>query len=213
VYRPAEFDEPDASSLLVHLSAVVPATLVTFGSKGLTASIIPMIFESESGTQGRLDGHLAIANPQWRDISADVEALAIFNGVDAYISPSMYATKRETGRVVPTWNYITVHVHGVLLVHSDPAWIIDVVRRLTERQEAARVSPWSIDDPPDGYVDGQARAVVGVELRVTRVEGKRKLSQNRSSLDVDEVIANLDVGTAAERALASEMRSAARHGR
>ncbi|MGZ6269091.1 MAG: FMN-binding negative transcriptional regulator [Candidatus Limnocylindrales bacterium] len=210
MYRPAHFDVPDPMGLLAELSAVVPATLVTASGAGLSASILPMLFVPDAGPCGTLLGHLARGNPQWRDISTEAEALAIFDGPDAYISPSLYETKRLTGRVVPTWDYTTVHAHGNLVVHDDVAWLAEVVRRLTDRHEAGRPSPWSVDDPPAGYVEGQLRAIVGLELRITRVVGKRKLSQNRSDADVQGVIDGLSAGSAGDRAVASDMRAAAR---
>jgi transcriptional regulator len=135
-------------------------------------------------------GHLARNNDQWRRPVLG-EALAILRGPDAYVSPSWYATKTEHGRVVPTWNYIVVHAYGELVVHDDPAWVEALVRRLTGQHEAGRPHPWSVDDAPGGYLHGQLRAIVGIELRITRLEAKWKLSQNRSAADVDGVITGL----------------------
>jgi transcriptional regulator len=115
----------------------------------------------------------------------------IVRGPDAYVSPSWYATKAEHGRVVPTWNYLTAHVYGELVVHDDPAWVEGVVRRLTAKHEAASAHPWSVDDAPPPFVAGQLRAIVGIELVITRIEAKAKLSQNRSAADVDGVVAGL----------------------
>ena len=128
--------------------------------------------------------------------------MAIFAGPDAYISPSWYATKRETGKVVPTWNYVAVHAYGELVVHDDPVWSADLVRRLTDHHEAARDEPWSVDDAPADFVRAQLRAIVGIELPITRLEGKRKLSQNRPAADVAGVIAGLAAGSPTERAVA-----------
>jgi transcriptional regulator len=208
MYQPAHgrfaVDNPEA--LLEKLSARNPATLVTVGPDGLRASILPMLFDPGDGPHGTLRGHLARPNRQWRDISPDVEALAIFDGPDAYISPSWYEEKRLTGKVVPTWNYTTVLAHGLVSVHEEADWLLPHVRRLVERQEAARPQPWSVDDPPDGYVETMVRAIVGLELRITRVEAKRKLSQNRSQADVDGVIEGLGEGTPSDRAVAADMR-------
>ena len=115
----------------------------------------------------------------------------IVRGPDAYISPSWYATKAEHGRVVPTWNYVTAHVHGVVTVHDDPAWVAELVRELTDRHEAGRAAPWSVDDAPPKFFAGQLRAIVGVELAIERIEAKFKLSQNRPAADVDGVIEGL----------------------
>jgi len=208
VYQPAHgrFSDADPSVLLAELASYVPATLVTTCPHGLRASILPMLFDPDAGDQGILRGHLARPNPQWRDALSDAEALAIFNGADAYVSPAWYEEKRLTGKVVPTWNYSTVLVHGRLEVRHEPEWLVEHVRRLVERHEARRDQPWSIDDAPDGYVETQVRAIVGLELRISRIEAKRKLSQNRSGADVDGVIAGLSAGSPREEAVAADMR-------
>jgi len=209
MYQPAHgrFVVSEPAVLLAELCAHVPATLVTLASDGLRASILPMLFEPDDGELGTLRGHLARANPQWRDISADVEALAIFNGPDAYVSPSWYEEKRLTGKVVPTWNYTTILARGLLTLHPEPEWLLPHVRRLVDRHEAGRAVPWSVDDPPDGYVETMVRAIVGLELRVTRIEAKRKLGQNGSAADVQGVIVALAKGTPDERAVAADMRT------
>lgn len=208
MYQPAHgrFAVPDPAGLLAELSAVVPATLVTLAAGALRATILPMLFDPGDGPFGTLRGHVARGNPQWRDIAADVEALAIFDGPDTYISPAFYEAKRLTGEVVPTWNYVTVHAQGSLEVRHDPEWLLPHVRALVERHEAGRLDPWSIDDAPAGYVETQARAIVGLELRISRIEAKRKLSQNRSAADVAGVIECLSTGSERHRAVAAEMR-------
>ncbi|HWH24502.1 MAG TPA: FMN-binding negative transcriptional regulator [Candidatus Limnocylindria bacterium] len=208
MYQPAHarFTVADRPALLAELAAVVPATLVTLAPDGLRASILPMLYEAEDGELGTLRGHLARPNPQWRDFDTDTDALAIFDGPDAYISPAWYAEKRHTGKVVPTWNYVTVHAHGRLSVRDEPDWLTAHVRRLVERHEAGRSEPWSIDDTPAGYVETQVRAIVGLELRVTRLEAKRKLNQNRPAEDAAGVVEGLEAGTPGERAVAVEMR-------
>jgi transcriptional regulator len=208
MYQPAHgrFTVPDPAAMLADLAASVPATLVTLGSEGLRASILPMLFDAQDGDLGVLRGHLARPNPQWRDIVADVEAMAIFTGPDAYITPAWYEEKRRTGRVVPTWNYSTVVVRGSVRVHHEPEWLHAHVRHLVDRHEAGRPDPWSVDDPPDGYIEGQARGIVGLELRIARIEAKRKLSQNRSRADVEGAIAGLEAGSPRERAVAADMR-------
>ncbi|MBA3436189.1 MAG: FMN-binding negative transcriptional regulator, partial [Chloroflexi bacterium] len=143
----------------------------------------------------------------WRDPHPDVEALAIFDGPDAYITPAWYEEKQLTGKVVPTWNYTTVQAHGSLIVRHEPDWLVAHVRRLVERHEAGRDAPWSVDDAPPGYVETQARAIVGLELCITRLEAKRKLSQNRSVADLEGVLAGLSTGSTSERAVARDMRS------
>jgi transcriptional regulator len=208
MYQPAHrrFEVDDPATLLSELCRHVPATLVTLASDGLRASILPMLFDADDGPSGTLRGHLARGNPQWRDISADIEALAIFDGPDAYITPSWYEEKRRTGKVVPTWNYVTVHARGSIVLHHEPEWLIPHVRRLVERHEAARAVPWSVDDAPASYIESQARAIVGLELRITRLEAKRKLSQNRDDRDIEGTIAGLAEGGPTERAVAKEMR-------
>lgn len=208
MYQPAHkgFAVADPASLLTELSAWVPATLVTVSGDGLRASILPMLFDPDDGPHGTLRGHLAKPNPQLRDMSADVEALAMFDGPDAYVSPAFYEAKRLTGQVVPTWNYTTVHAHGTLTLKPEPEWLLAHVRRLVERHEAGRAEPWSIDDTPEGYVETQVRAIVGLEMRISRLEAKRKLSQNRSAADFDGVIAGLSDGSPRDQAVAADMR-------
>jgi transcriptional regulator len=208
VYQPSHgrFAVSDPARLLADLATVVPATLVTLATDGLRVSILPMLFDPGEGEHGVLRGHVARPNPQWRDISADMDAVAILSGPDAYVTPSWYEEKRRTGKVVPTWNYSTVVVHGSLAVRHEPDWLLAHVRRLVDRHEASRAEPWSIDDAPDGYVETQVRAIVGVELRISRLEAKRKLSQNRSEADIAGVIAGLAEGAPAERAVAADMR-------
>ena len=166
------------------------ADLVTATADGLQATLLPFLYEPTVGKHGSLYGHLARANNQWRS-PARGEALAIVRGPDAYITPTWYASTAEHGRVVPTWNYLTAHVYGQLVVHDDLAWVDDVVRRLTRKHEAGEAQPWDVDDAPAGYVAGQLRAIVGVEIVITRVEAKAKLSQNRPMADVEGVITGL----------------------
>jgi transcriptional regulator len=189
MYVPAHFAADDAtvSELLARHGA---ADLVTVTPQGLLATLLPFIYDPSPGENGVLLGHLARNNDQWKTPVLG-DALVIVRGPDAYVSPNWYASKAEHGRVVPTWNYLTAHVYGRLVVHDDAAWVEDVVRRLTGKHEAGTPRPWSVDDAPRQFVSGQLRAIVGVELVITRVEAKAKLSQNRPSADVDGVIAGL----------------------
>jgi transcriptional regulator len=194
MYIPAHFapDEAQVDELLRNHGA---ADLVTLTAQGLVATMLPFIYvpPGDSGTaepHGALHGHLARNNEQWK-LDSVGEALVIVRGPDAYITPGWYATKAETGRVVPTWNYVTAHVYGRLIVHDDPGWTEDLVRRLTTKHEAYRNRPWSVDDAPRPFIEGQLRAIVGIELAITRIEAKAKLSQNRSPADVEGVIAGL----------------------
>jgi transcriptional regulator len=193
MYIPAHFAADDAAvrDLLARHGA---ADLVTQTADGLLATMLPFAYEPSAGELGALLGHVARNNDQWRQ-PAQGESLVIVRGPDAYVSPSWYAAKAEHGRVVPTWNYVTAHVYGRLVVHDDPAWVEDVVRRLTAKHEAARLeSPgqppaWSVDDAPRKFIEGQLRAIVGLELRITRIEAKAKLSQNRPVGDVAGIVA------------------------
>jgi transcriptional regulator len=180
VYRPTAFDVDDLSTVEEMLSRAPLGHLVVAGDDGFDATPLPLLCRRDGDTI-RLVGHVARPNTIWR--AAPCEALVILPGPDAYVSPSWYATKAEHGKVVPTWNYEVVHVHGSLLAHDDPAWLAGLVRALTDAHEASLPTPWSIDDPPDGFVDTMLRGIVGVEVVASRVEAKRKLSQNRSSVD------------------------------
>jgi transcriptional regulator len=216
MYQPAhgKFEVEDPGALLAELCARVPATLVTYGPDGFRASILPMLFDRDDGPQGMLRGHLARGNPQWREIEASIsaggdgagQALAIFDGPDVYVSPALYEEKRLTGQVVPTWNYVTAQAHGTIWTIHDPDWLIPHVGRLVARHEAGRPDPWALTDAPEDYVRTQARAIVGLELRIARVEAKAKLSQNRSAADIEGAIEGLSVGTPRERAVAEAMR-------
>jgi len=203
MYIPAHFAADDAAvrDLLARHGA---ADLITLTADGLLATMLPFAYDpaaGEPGTRpegrwGALLGHVARNNDQWRK-PAQGESLAIVRGPDAYVSPAWYAAKAEHGRVVPTWNYVTAHVYGELVVHDDPAWVEDIVRRLTAKHEAARTETagqapaWSVDDAPRKFIEGQLRAIVGLELRITRIEAKAKLSQNRPAADVAGVVAGL----------------------
>jgi transcriptional regulator len=190
MYVPAHFAMGDAAvrDLLTHSGA---ADLVTATADGLLATMLPFIHDPDAGKHGALLGHVARNNDQWRREVLG-EALVIVRGPDAYVSPGWYASKADHGRVVPTWNYVTAHVYGELVVHDDPVWVEDLVRRLTAKHEASLPHPWHVDDAPARFVAGQLRAIVGVELRISRVEGKAKLSQNRSEADVAGVVAGLE---------------------
>lgn len=200
MYRPAAnvVDEQTGWQILAGARA---GHLVTAEAGSLDATFLPFLVDVEGH---RVFAHLARANPQWRSADGG-RGLLIASGADAYISPSFYATKRETGKVVPTWNYTVVHVHGVLRVRDDADWLRDHVSRLTELHEQGREEPWAITDAPAEYIDSNVNAIVGVELVVDRLEAKRKLSQNRSTEDIAGVVAGLSRGAASERAVAEEM--------
>ncbi len=205
MYVPAHF-AAGADETAELLAGVRAADLVTATAEGLAATYLPLLFDPTGGPHGSLVGHVARANDQWRRPALG-QALVIVRGPDAYVSPSWYAAKAEHGRVVPTWNYVTVHVHGDLVVHDDVEWVERLVRSLTDHHERHRAEPWSVDDAPPAFVAGQLRAIVGVELVIERVETKLKLSQNRSPADVDGVVAGLAVdGEEASAALVQRFR-------
>jgi len=211
VYVPAHFkpDDEDVRQLLRDPGA---ANLITATADGLMATMLPLVYDEGGsrpglGAWGALLGHVARNNAQWR-VPALGEALLIVHGPDAYISPAWYATKREHGRVVPTWNYVTAHVHGRLVIHDEPGWVEANVRRLTAEHERSRAEPWSVDDAPDTYIAGQLKAIVGVEIIIDRVEGKTKLSQNRSDADIAGAIDGLEA--VGERDISAAMRALGR---
>jgi transcriptional regulator len=195
VYVPRHFAVTDLSQVAEFVDAAQSATLVTFDGTRPVATLMPVIWERPAalaeGSWGRLLGHIAIMNDQWQTAAPDAEALAIVTGPQAYISPSWYESKARHGRVVPTWNYEVVHLTGAVTFHQDPEWLRDVVTRLTRRHESTRVRPWAVSAAPPEYIDGQLRAIVGVELAISLVEAKQKLSQNRSEQDRAGVVAGL----------------------
>jgi transcriptional regulator len=192
MYLPAHFAETRVDLLHAAIRDAGLATLVTTGPGGLDASHLPFLLDPTPAPLGRLVGHLARANPCWRETPASSEALVIFLGPDAYVTPSWYATKRETGKVVPTWNYLTIHARGRVTFFDDNDRLLDLVTRLTDREEQPRTAPWKVTDAPADYVDGMLQAIVGVELEITRLEGKWKASQNRTAADREGVAAGLE---------------------
>lgn len=183
MYLPEHFAISDVDSVAAYVESVGAADIVTFSGERLVSSLVPVIWDRSVGEHGRLLAHISVANSQWREAKSDVPALAIVHGPQAYISPSWYASKRDHGRVVPTWNYSTVHFSGPVVFHTDPEWLRELVTKLTERHEGSRDEPWRVDDAPPSWLDGQLRGIVGVEITVTSVEAKAKLSQNRSRAD------------------------------
>ncbi|QJE71984.1 FMN-binding negative transcriptional regulator [Aerophototrophica crusticola] len=182
MYTPPHFREDDPAALRAIIRAARLATLVTMGEGGLTATPLPLL--AEEGPEGlRLIGHLARANPQWRGFDPAIPALALFQGPEAYVSPSWYATKAETHKVVPTWNYVAVHAYGRLEVVEEPDALHAIVSRLTDHHESGRATPWAVTDAPPDFIRAQLKGIVGVVLHVDRLEGKRKLSQNRNEAD------------------------------
>ncbi|MCY1437182.1 Protease synthase and sporulation protein PAI 2 [compost metagenome] len=187
MYLPSAFRQDDPAEMLRLIAETRLATLVTSGERGLQASHLPLLLEPGEGEHGTLYGHLARANPQWRELAAGAEALLIFQGPDAYVSPAFYPAKAEHGKVVPTWNYIAVHAYGQAEVIEDASRLLDIVSRLTRQHEGEREQPWAVSDAPADYIAGMLRAIVGFRLPIERLEGKWKLSQNRSQADLQGV--------------------------
>jgi transcriptional regulator len=184
MYTPSNFAINDLNELHQHILGTRLGVLVTHGEQGLQASHLPLLLNTDHGPNGTLYGHLARANPQWRELQNGAEALVIFAGADAYVSPGFYPSKAEHGKVVPTWNYVAVHAYGTGEVFTDTDRLRDLVSALTERHEAGRAQPWKVADAPADYIDGMLKAIVGFALPIQRLEGKRKLSQNRSAADI-----------------------------
>jgi transcriptional regulator len=207
MYTPAAFVEDDPDAIAAFLVEHPMAQLVTMTEDGLVATPLPMLYEPAADGPGSLVGHVARANRQWADTLSAVEALAIFTGANGYVSPNWYPAKAEHGKVVPTWNYETVHVRGVFVVHDDAEWKRALVTRLTQRHESQFDVPWAVDDAPPDYINAMLKAIVGIELRVTSIQGKRKLSQNRSPEDIAGTISGLSAVGGASAEVAKVMRS------
>lgn len=199
LYNPPHFREQDPASLAAFMTARGLATLITLGrEEGLAPELdltpLPLLYEAAPAPHGRLLGHVARANRQWQRLDGAVAAMALFQGGDYYVTPSWYPSKAAHGRVVPTWNYEAVVAWGRLTVLEAPEQILPIVTALTRRHEAPRAAPWAVSDAPEDFVRAQLRGIVGLELVIERLEGKRKLSQNRDAADRAGVLA----GRAAE---------------
>lgn len=211
MYLPRHFALTDLTRIAAFVDAAQSADLVTFDGTRPVSTLIPVIWDRSAASSadgdpdsagsdaddsgepgyGRLLGHIAIANDQWKTAMPGAEALAIVRGPQAYISPAWYESKARHGRVVPTWNYEAVHLTGTVAFHQDAEWLRALVTRLTVLHESGREHPWAVTDAPPDYINGQLRAIVGVELTISSVEAKQKLSQNRSELDREGVVAAL----------------------
>jgi transcriptional regulator len=191
MYLPRHFEETRVEVLHELIRTHPLGALVTLGRDGLDANHIPLEVDPGPAPLGTLRGHIARANPLWRDAAGGVEALVIFQGPSSYISPAWYPTKQETGKVVPTWNYAVVHAHGALRFIDDRAWLRAFVETLTNRHEAARRNPWKVTDAPADFIDTMVGAIVGLEVRITRLIGKWKVSQNRPAPDRQGVVEGL----------------------
>jgi transcriptional regulator len=212
MYLPAHFQETRTPVLHDLIRAHPLAVLVTLDAAGLVANHIPMEIDPGAGELGTLRGHVARGNPVWQSARPDVGAMAVFQGPQSYITPSYYATKAATGKVVPTWNYAVVHAYGPLRVIEDAAWLRGFIEQLTDRHEAALQqamgdAPWQVGDAPGSFIDGLVKAIVGIEIPIARIEGKWKVSQNRPAEDRAGVVAGLSRGDdAARHAMAALVR-------
>ncbi|WP_148716112.1 FMN-binding negative transcriptional regulator [Chitinolyticbacter meiyuanensis] len=179
MYTPSHFAAPSTEDMHALITAQPLGTLVVCTANGLDANPIPLELDRAAGPWGTLHGHVARANPLWHSFDPQVEALVIFQGPDAYISPSWYPSKAESGKVVPTWNYVTVHAYGTLRVIDDAAWLRAQLEALTARHEAGFATPWQVADAPAGFIDKLLPAIVGIEISISRLQGKWKASQNQ----------------------------------
>jgi transcriptional regulator len=191
MYCPAAFRQDDLPTLHAQIQASGLAIVTSSGAQGLQASHLPLLLVPDEGEFGTLYGHFARANPHWRDLASGAEVLVVFSGADAYVHPGWYPAKAEHGKVVPTWNYIAVHAWGQAEVFDEPERLLQLVSRLSDRHEQGRAQPWAVDDAPRDYIESMLRAIVGFALPIRRLEGKWKLSQNRSTRDQAGVRAGL----------------------
>ena len=206
MYTPPAFAENGIEVVHELMRAYPFAALVTVGSAGLVATHLPLVLHAEGSEYGVLRGHMARANQQWSESSDPPDALVIFSGPHQYISPSWYPTKREDGRVVPTWNYAVVHAYGPLTLHHETAWLLEHLNSLVTQHEGRFESPWKVADAPAEYIERQTGGIVGIEIPIRKLEGKWKLSQNRGARDREGVIEGLaELNTADSLAVRSLM--------
>jgi transcriptional regulator len=183
MYVPSHFREDRVPQLHETMRSIAFGALVTLGQDGLVASHLPMLIDAEPAPFGTVTGHIARANPQWRSIKPEISALAIFTGPNSYISPAWYPTKQQTGKVVPTWNYVAIHATGKLRFFDDADSLRRIVTRLTDTHEAERAERWQVTDAPEAYIEAMLKAIVGFELTIAQLDGKWKMSQNRPAED------------------------------
>lgn len=202
MYQPAHFREDRIEVQHDLIRAHPLGLLITAGARGLMASHLPFLIDSDASLKGTLRAHLSRANEQSVEIDEERECLVVFQGPQGYISPSWYATKSQTGKVVPTWDYATVHAWGTPRIESDPAWIRSQIHELTASQESNRTEPWAVGDAPPEFLDAQIKGILGIVIEISRIKGKWKVSQNSSAGDRRGVIAGLRAEGAAGEALA-----------
>lgn len=209
MYNPSHFRVADTQAIANLIRQHPLGLLISQSPDGVQASPIPFLYFPEEGEHGVLRAHMARANPHWKLLAADPACLVVFQGEQGYISPSWYASKATTHQVVPTWNYVMAQMRGTLAATDDADWLQSQISALTRQQETGGPDPWHVTDAPAEFIDRQKRAIIGLEITVTSIEGKWKLSQNRSPADQAGVIENLrnGDGLSGERALAQAMES------
>ena len=190
MYLPDHFRVDDVAEMHALIRAHPFAALVSAGASGLYGTHLPTVLKEE-GPFGTIECHLSRANPHWKDLAEGGEAMMIFQGAEAYVTPNWYATKRETGKVVPTWNYAVVHAYGKPAVMQDAAWLRRHVGELTDQQERGEAQPWAVTDAPERYIEVMLRGIVGFRFEIARLEGKWKMSQNREMQDRAGVVTGL----------------------
>ncbi|MFB9953088.1 FMN-binding negative transcriptional regulator [Rhizobium puerariae] len=192
MYQPPHFREDDLATQHALIRVHPLGLLVTSGASGLLANPVPFHLDAEASAKGTLRLHLARANGQWKDIRDGAPVLAVFQGADSYVTPSWYQTKRETGKVVPTWNYAIVQARGPARIVEDAGWLLSQINAITGQHEGGRSVPWSVGDAPEDFIRAQLKGIVGVEIEIAGIEGKWKVSQNRPAADREGVAAGLD---------------------
>ncbi|WP_295503511.1 FMN-binding negative transcriptional regulator [Limnohabitans sp. Rim8] len=183
MYTPAYHAFNDIEKMRAHIAAHSLGAWVCHAHGQLIANHIPFVLDAKHGSHGRLLAHVSRANPVWRQLIGGAPSVVMFMGPSAYITPSWYPGKRQHGKVVPTWNYVTVHAHGMARAMEDTCWILDVLNRLTDTQESQRTEPWKVSDAPSAYIEKMLRAVVGIEITIDRVEGRLKVNQDEDEQD------------------------------
>jgi transcriptional regulator len=214
MYQPPHFREEDLGAMHALIRENPLGLLISSGSEGPVANSIPFHLNAAFSAKGTLQAHVAKANPQWRDIAGGAPVLVVFQGIDAYVTPSWYASKRETGKVVPTWNYAMVQARGPARVIDDPAWLRTQIEALTGDQEGKRSEPWAVGDAPADFISSQIKGIIGIEIEIAEILGKWKVSQNRSQADQQGVIQGLAEGdgVAGAAEMAEMVRRYGKHG-
>jgi transcriptional regulator len=197
MYQPPHHREDRLDVLYALIRSHPLGMLISVGPDGEPeANVVPMLLDENRGDKGILKCHIARANAQWKMLAENARTLVVFQGPQGYITPSWYQTKRDTGKVVPTWNYAMVQVRGRATIHEDRAWLSEQIRQLTRSQEGARKEPWAVDDAPETFIDAQLKGIVGIEIEITAIEGKWKVSQNRPVEDRAGVMKGLEAENA-----------------